>query len=183
MFCPQCGQERVSVETNYCSRCGFLLSAAADLLLTGGQNPYAVVRTVSRPQSARKRGLKQGLFLFLLTFLVAPLIGMISMGIGIRPFGVGIAVVLCFIGGLLRMVYALMFESEEPGAATLEEKLFAHAATINDPRQQKVLPPQQSIPASDFMSPATGNWRDTNDLQPVSVTESTTKLLERDDLN
>lgn len=183
MFCPQCGQERVSVETNYCSRCGFLLSAAAELLQTGGQNPYAVVRSAYRSISPRKRGLKQGLFLFLLTFLVAPLMGMITVALRIEPFLVGFAVVFFFIGGLLRMVYALMFESAEPGGSTLEEKLIAHAAAINDPSKQRVLAPQQTMPATSLASPAAGSWRDTNDLQPVSVTESTTKLLERDDLN
>ena len=182
MFCPQCGQERISVETNYCSRCGFLLTAAADLLQTGGQNPLAINRSGPHPQSPRKRGIKQGLFLFLLTFLVAPLVGMISMALGIRPFGVGIAVVICFIGGLLRMVYALMFESAEPGVPTLEEKFIAGAAALNTPQQnQRSLPAGQSIPASSFMPPTMGNWRDTNDLEPISVTENTTKLLEKDE--
>src|SRR5436190_21473503 len=103
MFCPQCGQERVSMETNYCSRCGFLLTAVGDLLQTGGQNPLAVV--AAGPQPPRRRGLKQGVFLFFMTFLVAPLMGMITIALKIEPFLVGIAVVLCFVGGLLRMVY------------------------------------------------------------------------------
>src|SRR5436190_11349637 len=181
MFCPQCGQERVSVETNYCSRCGFLLTAVGDLLQTGGQNPLAIARSGSQTQSPRKRGIKQGLFLFLLTFLVAPIMGMISIALRMEPFLVGISVIVCFIGGLLRMVYALMFESAEPGAPTLEEKVLAHAAALNDTRQQKGLPQHQSMPAANFVAPAGGNWRDTNDLQPVSVTESTTRLLDRDE--
>jgi hypothetical protein len=97
------------METTYCSRCGFLLTAVGELLQTGGRSRFAPYTTEIRPQSPRKRGLKQGLFLFLLTFLVAPLMGMISMALDIEPFGVGIAVVVCFIGGLLRMAYALMF--------------------------------------------------------------------------
>jgi hypothetical protein len=44
------------------------------------------------------------------------------------------------------------------------------------------LPPQQSVPASVYAAPQTGSWRDTSDLQPTSVTEGTTKLLERDEL-
>ncbi len=181
MFCPQCGQERISVETNYCSRCGFLLAAVGDLLQTGGINPLAAGRA-STQQSPRKRGLKQGLFLFLLTFLVAPLMGMLTVALRIEPFLVGFAVVLCFIGGLLRMVYALMFESAEPGAPTLEEKFIAGAAALNaPPPNQQALPNGQSIPASSFMPPTAGNWRDTNDLQPTSVNENATKLLEKDE--
>ena len=43
------------------------------------------------------------------------------------------------------------------------------------------LPPQQSIPASAYAPPRAGSWRDTKDLEPTSVTESTTKLLEKED--
>ena len=182
MFCPQCGQERVSVATNYCSRCGFLLTGTTALLQTGGAVPAPFSRNPSQQLSPRKRGLKQGLFLFLLTFLAAPLMGMISLALRIEPFGVGIAVVLCFIGGLLRMVYALMFESAEPGAPTLEDKLFAGTPAFQDQPQQQGLP-EPAVSYVGYVSPATGNWRDTNDLQPISVTENTTKLLERDDSN
>ena len=166
------------MDTNYCSRCGFLLAAVGDLLQTGGINPLATTRTSSQ-QSPKKRGLKQGLFLFLLTFLVAPLMGMLTVALRIEPFLVGFAVVLCFIGGLLRMAYALMFESSEPGVPTLEEKVLAGANTLSSVKAN-ALPPQASMPAANYFTPAAGNWRDTNDLQPTSVTENTTKLLEED---
>jgi hypothetical protein len=182
MFCPQCGQERISTETTYCSRCGFLLVAVGDLLQTGGVNPLAVSTATATTQSARKRGIKQGLFLFLSTFLFAPLMGMISLALNIEPFPVGIAVVVCFIGGLLRMVYALMFESAEPGTSTFEEKVLKSAASVNSPRPNAhALPSQTTVPAAQYFAPATGTWRDTNDLQPASVTENTTKLLEKDE--
>lgn len=168
------------METNYCSRCGFLLVAVGDLLQTGGVNPLAVSPSSVPAQSARKRGLKQGLFLFLLTFLFAPLMGMISMALNIEPIAVGISVIVCFIGGLLRMVYALMFESADAGAPTLEEKVIAGTASLRSQNQQ-ALPPQSNVPAAQYFAPATGNWRDTNDLQPASVTENTTKLLEKDE--
>jgi len=168
------------METNYCSRCGFLLTAVGDLLQTGGQNPLAVVAAGPQLQSPRRRGLKQGVFLFLMTFLIAPLMGMITIALKIEPFLVGIAVVLCFIGGLLRMVYALMFESAEVGGQTLEEKVISGAATLRA-SHTPALPPQSSMPTSDYISPRAGNWRDTNELEPASVTESTTKLLEKDE--
>ena len=182
MFCPTCGQEKSSNETNYCSRCGFLLTVVGELQQTGGQNPLAIVSSQPQALSPRKRGLKHGVFLFLLTFLVAPLMGMVSIALRIEPFLVGIAVVLCFIGGLLRMVYALMFESAEPGVPTLEDKVIAGAAAFKSAASTPhVLPPQQYVPAANQFGPSTGNWRDTNDLQPMSVTEGTTKLLENDE--
>ncbi len=183
MFCPQCGQERVSVETNYCSRCGFLLTAAANLLQTGGRDPLEVSRTTPQPISPRRRGIKQGLFIFLLTFLVVPIVAMLSVMLRIDPVAAGVASVFFFMGGVLRMVYALMFESVEPGAPTLEEKIIAGAATFNAKQDQKALAPDRSDSATSYVSPATGNWRDTNDLQPRSVVEGTTKLLELDERN
>jgi hypothetical protein len=50
--------------------------------------------------------------------------------------------------------------------------------------QQNALPPQQSVPASSYVPPppAPGNWHTTNDLvAPPSVTEPTTKLLQKDE--
>ena len=180
MFCPQCGQERVSVATNYCSRCGFLLTGTTELLQTGGLMPSPPERGQSQNLSPRRRGLKQGLFIFLLTFLVVPVIAMLTVALRLEPFAVAIASVLFFIGGLLRMVYALMFESAEPGAPTLEEKVLGGTAAFKAQRDNAALP-EPTVSYVGYVSPATGNWRDTNELQPVSVTENTTKLLERDD--
>lgn len=182
VFCPQCGQQQISDETRFCSRCGFSLVAVAEIVARGGAMPDSLLPPDERPISPRKRGLKQGLFIFLLTFLFAPLTGMVSMLLNIRPFAVGIVAVLCMMGGLLRMVYALMFESRYPGGATLEQNVLAAKQNLLKGKPQvNALPPEQSIPASDYVSPNAGNWRETNDLAtPSSVTENTTRLLEKD---
>ena len=33
MFCPRCGQEQISDEMRFCSRCGFQLTGVSELLL------------------------------------------------------------------------------------------------------------------------------------------------------
>ena len=120
--------------------------------------------------------------MFLLTFLFVPLAGMLSLALNVEPIAAGIAAVFFFIGGLLRMAYALMFESGEPGAPTLEEKTLAGIAALKSPRPTHgSLPPQSFEPIATFMPPTSGNWRDTKDLEPKSVTENTTRLLEKDD--
>ena len=48
-------------------------------------------------------------------------------------------------------------------------------------RPQPALPPQRSVPVEMYANPQAGAWRDTNDLQPTSVTESTTRLLKEND--
>lgn len=183
MFCPNCGQERISTETSFCSRCGFLLTGTADLLRTGGIIPQLPAQPSFRTPSPRNRGLKQGLFIFLLTFLIVPLIAIISVAIGIRPpWGVPIAAIILTMGGLLRMAYALMFESPVGGGATSEESRTAWARNLLNRPVSQALPPQQTYPVNSYVSPATGNWRDTNDLELISVTEGTTKLLEHDEI-
>ena len=175
MHCPQCGQKQISDETRFCSRCGFLLTGVAEVVANQGLVPEQKTGLTGKSDSPRRRGIKQGVFLFLLVFLLAPLAGMLTIALNIEPFIVGIAVVLCVVGGLLRTIYALMFESGSAGAS------FPVALPAHENRS--ALPPAQSIPASAYTSPASGGWRDTNDLQhqPSSVTDSTTKLLQKDD--
>lgn len=181
MYCPQCGYERVSEETNYCSKCGFLLTSAAELVRNAGVAP-GFAATPGTGMSARRRGIKHGLFWMLLTFLVVPLVGALSMAFGFDPSLAGAASILFFMGGILRMVYAVMFESAEPGTATLEDKVISRTGSKNVlSAAPAALPPAYTQPAAQYMKPASGNWRDTNDLQPVSVTENTTKLLADDD--
>jgi hypothetical protein len=120
-----------------------------------------------------------GLFMFLLTFVVAPIVGLLSIAIGLRPWPVGIAVVLLGVGGLLRIAYALLFESNYPSALPAGASLKIADAQLPGRGHPAFLPPQQTYPAAEYTSPQPGHWRDTNDLEPSSVTETTTKLLDK----
>lgn len=177
MFCPNCGQERTSTETSFCSRCGFLLTGTAELIQTGGIIPQ-IESTATKGTTLRKKGLKQGLFIFLLTFLVVPIVSVFTIAIGAPPYAPVICAIALFVGGLLRMAYALMFESNE-----VESSSVGHDVNqlINRQRTAAALPPQHTIPVQPYVNPTARNWRDTNDLQPASVTDGTTKLLERED--
>ncbi len=149
-----------------------------------GQIP-GLASSESTAISPRRRGIKQGIFLFLLSFLVVPLLGMIALASGSEPVLAGFGFFLCVVGGLLRIVYAFMFESNAPGGTTLEENLISSSRNYLKKRQNNAeLPAGDPTPASVYAAPAGGTWRDTNDLAtPVSVTDSTTKLLvkEQDD--
>lgn len=178
MYCPQCGQEQISEQTRFCSRCGFLLAGVAELIINGGVLPNSILTSGSQTISPRKKGLRQGLFVFLLTFLVVPIVSILTIWLGAEPFAVAISAILLFVGGLLRMAYALMFESSGLNDTTLEQKVLAKSQQLlNKQPQANVLAPQQSIPISAYIAPPEGNWRDTNDLTPTSVVENTTKLL------
>ena len=177
MHCPQCGQIQVSDETSFCSRCGFLLTGVAEVV--ANQGVIAKPGLTGKVDSPRRRGIKQGLFLFLMVFLIAPLLAMMSVMLGFDPALIAISAIVCVVGGLLRMTYALMFES----GASNTVMTGSMPTALPGAESRSSLPPAKSVPASSYASPAAGSWRDTNDLQPQpgSVTDNTTKLLQKDD--
>ena len=182
MHCPKCGQQQISDAIRYCSRCGFLLTGVAAVVENDGHIPGEALDAAGA-QSPRRRGIKQGVFLFLLSFLVVPLLGLVSLAANSEPVLAGIGFFLCVIGGLLRIVYAFMFESNNPGGATLEENVLASSRKYLKKRKaEQQLPAGDPTPASVYTSPDPGTWRETNELAiPPSVTDSTTKLLSREE--
>ena len=181
MFCPRCGQEQISAETRFCSRCGFLMTGVGELVAGGGNLEAVSVSKPAKVDTPRRRGIKKGLFIFMLGFLVVPLLAILTLMIEARePFAVVIAAILLGVGGLLRIAYAMMFESSEPTGQTVEQAVYETAQNVlGGSRSQNALPPQQSIPTSSYIPPKQGNWRETNDLEPSSVTDPTTKLLDK----
>ncbi|MEO6334365.1 MAG: hypothetical protein ABIO91_05210 [Pyrinomonadaceae bacterium] len=128
--------------------------------------------------SARRRGIKQGTFLFLLTFLLVPILVMLSIAANLKPFLPLLAVFLFGVGGVLRIVYAMLFESGIGASGVFETNALTGATT-----NATALPPFRYTPASTYASPPGDSWRDTNDLQhqPGTVTDNTTKLLQPDE--
>jgi len=183
MFCPRCGQERISTETSFCSRCGFLLSGTLELMMTGGVNPNLPAETRGKGQSPRSRGIKKGLFIFLLTFLIVPIIAILTVATNAEPYMVVIASILLAVGGLLRMAYAVMFESSVESAGTGSTTASIKQALAERMSGSHTLPPPQSDPIPAYMSPGAGKWQDTNELEPASVTDGTTQLLENQELD
>ena len=179
VYCPRCGQEQISAEVRFCSRCGFLMTGLAEVILNGGM-PQELT-TGPKPPTPRRRGLKQGGAWFLLGILIVPLMGILYSLFRFPPQLVGLTAIIFFIGGLLRMIFAAIFESGNPTDKTLEESVYQTAQKLlNKQPQANALPPQQSIPVDNYTPPRQVNWRDTNDLEPSSVTDSTTKLLQKD---
>ncbi len=171
MFCPNCGQERLATETSFCSRCGFLLTGVAEILKAGGLIP-SEQKEKRRSKLWRNRGFKKGLFIFLLSFVIVPVFIMIAIGLRLGPEVPTVIMILLAGGGILKMIYSLMFETPEPRTQT-------PVPTIEGiPAGQHGLPPQRSVPVSGYSPPHAGSWRDTNDLVPTSVTEGTTKLFD-----
>ena len=178
MHCPKCGQQQVSDETRYCSRCGLLLTGVSAVVANNGELPASSAAS-GKKDSPRKRGVKQGAFIFLLAFLVVPLLALFHLLTGTEPF-LAVGAMILFAGGaVLRVAWALLFESGESLPA---EAAVWQPVNIGGSGPPQVLPASKSIPASVYTAPGAGAWRDTNELStPGSVTDSTTKLLAKEE--
>ena len=182
MHCPKCGQQQVSEETRFCSRCGLLLTEIEKIVALDGRTPVSGKHN----SSARVRGLKRGLFILLTSFLFVPLASIIALAVEAdTPVFPAIVAFLTVVGGMLRMAYALLFESGEPESA---EQLTAEKGRSKGIfRKKKGVQELPAMPAATsaspfYSAPEQGKWRDTNDLnaRPSSVTDNTTKLLHQE---
>jgi hypothetical protein len=182
MFCPQCGQQQVTGAIRFCSRCGFPLDGVVQLLSHGGLMP--VYRTPDEPVpiSPRKKGVKQGGLLLLSGALIVPILGMFASFTNATFIEIlaALAAIICFIGGPLRMLYAAVFEEPAPkpfhpyGPPVAPMPM--HPQQFGPPVQRPALTPP---PAR-----AQGGWRRPNTAElanPPSVTENTTRLLDKED--
>lgn len=188
MFCPHCGQKQISNEVRFCSSCGFHLNVVSDLLLTGGRLAYRQPpANVPRQLSPRQKGIRQGAMMMLSTLVIVPIV--IFLGVAMLGFDgvlIPLAGSLCIMGGLLRMLYAVFFESdfqpELPSAAPAYVPPPSPPNYLGTPTPQQhnnALPPPQAQPvtAPTFRPPR----YDTGELPPPasSVTDHTTRLLEK----
>ncbi|HEY3582358.1 MAG TPA: hypothetical protein VGK82_17515 [Pyrinomonadaceae bacterium] len=178
MYCPQCGQQQVSGAVRFCSRCGFPLDGVIQLLASGGMMP--VYRASDEPlqMSPRRKGVKQGAVLLLSGAVIVPILGVIaSFSPSYFPqLLAALAAIICFVGGPFRMLYAALFEEGAPkrmmyGPPPMVPQQFA------PPRQNTALPPPPvHTPSSWRGRPTTAELAD----RP-SVTENTTRLLDKED--
>jgi hypothetical protein len=183
MFCPQCGQQQVTGVIRFCSRCGFPLDGVIQLLGSGGTLP--VYRDPDEPVqiSARRKGVKQGGLLLLSGAVLVPILAMFaSFSDFMLPQMLTIlAAIICFVGGPLRMFYAAVFEEGSPRPL----RPYGPPVPMHVPQQFMPHAPSPALPPPPARQPP--SWRtrpNTAELvNPPSVTENTTRLLEKEDRN
>lgn len=178
MFCPQCGQQQVSDAARFCSRCGFQLAAVSGLLATAGRGvaPEPTFESVSAPPSPKRKGAQFGGKLMLIGIFLGPALGLLSELIG-TPDELAIVGVIVFMGGLFRLLYALLFEDGPYRRQLQRQPAYVSQPQFATPRDAPALPPQQSQPAHAYVPPRPDTAGMT--YRP-SVTEGTTRLLERE---
>lgn len=184
MFCPNCGQRQISSEARFCPSCGFPLEAVGELMANGGRLHWRPPQPSGPVElSARQKGIRQGAMVMLTTLLVVPFLAIFGVALlGLPGELVALGAVGLPILGLLRIVYALLFESTAPAHPAAPPPPYVPPPTIPDylgtPQPQAhVLPPR---PAAPIPTPARPQRFDTGELvEPprASVTDHTTRLL------
>ena len=110
MHCPSCGQQQVSNETKFCSRCGFPLGLVSEVLAHGGFLPQlAELNKKRRSLLTRRNGLAFSLIWCLFFLLIlAPLWGIV----GVDALA-GVSAILGIFGGLILTISSAMFLKKE----------------------------------------------------------------------
>lgn len=182
MYCPQCGQIQVSEVTRYCSRCGFPLDGVMAVLVSGGAVPTRYVQPNNVKPSRRSKGIRQGAMLMLSTILIVPIVAILAVNLlyDVSHIIVPLTALVCFVGGLLRILYALLMEDEKPSMDVEQAGGYAPPAIpqFERPAHNAALPSASANPAP--------VWRprpNTAEIYqpPPSITENTTRLLDKED--
>lgn len=192
MFCPHCGQQQASDQMKFCSRCGFPLSLVSEVLSNGGFLPQlAALHDKKKFELTRRKVFKFALFWFLtFTLILIPIAGVIFGDTRLGERLVPLIAIIGTMGGVLMMLFSLFFKSaahQNADFASQAPKQFVPQNQMSGAAfgAQTALPPQDAnlTPANSVYAPPRGVWRDaqTGELIPPSVTEGTTRLLQKDE--
>lgn len=171
MYCPNCGQQQLSDNTRFCSRCGISISGLAEWL-AGGE---LVVRDEENATiisaSPRRKGIRRGAKLMFLSGVLVPVFFFFSLLVD-APIPMLIPLTF-FLIGLSMMLYSRIFGEETPYIRGQQTE----PSGLGTMFSSSALPP-----ASNNMTNRVGGQqvRTSELIEPPSVTEHTTKLLEND---
>ncbi|HKG59062.1 MAG TPA: hypothetical protein VKB05_04725 [Pyrinomonadaceae bacterium] len=150
------------------------------LLSNGGNLP--VYRTPDEPVpiSPRRKGVKQGGLLLLSGAVIVPILGIFASysNSAFLEILTALAAIVCFLGGPLRMLFAGVFEEGAPQPVRMYGPGPMHVPPQFAPHAPSpALPPPPARPQPSWRSrPNTAEL-----VTPPSVTENTTRLLEKED--
>jgi len=185
MYCPQCSQEQVAGELRFCPNCGMPMGLVAEVLANGGTLPQLLELSKKNKIFTRRNGIVFSVlwFIFFVPFMAAFWGGVF----GQEELAAFFAIVGVF-SSLLIFLVSLFFlpgpSKGFPDHAMAQNENAIPTNLSGQKNQQNALPPQQTQPAQEYVSPASSNWKapDTGELaRPGSVTEGTTKLLQKDE--
>ena len=171
MHCPKCGQEQLSEEMSFCSRCGFSLNAVKALIASGGGPLEPQIETRNTELSKGQKSVRRATWLMLAGLLLALMTGFLA---AIEDeFAVFLFIpALLFITSFVLLLYGVFFadrRAQSQKRATshvpaLPGELSSNAGYLPPANPQRAFPPQR-VQTAEM-------------VQPRSVTENTTRLLD-----
>ena len=169
MYCPKCGQQQLSEEMRFCSRCGLALSGLAEWLAGGALPTKRAGDAPVAADSPRRKGMRRAAKLMFFSAVLFPVFLVLSLMIDeAAPL---IFPIIVFFVALVMMLYARLF-SDKTTPLTIQS---TQMSAIDSTAARGSLAPAANIPM-----PAQQQVR-TNELaQPPSVTENTTRLLDNE---
>ena len=174
MHCPRCGQEQISSEVAFCKTCGFSLGEVKELLATDGISLARERQSHKKLQSPRRKGVRHGIMLLFISMVFLPFIELIG-----KPQGNFLPMIF-LMGGLMRILYAVIFQEGAPRKKKQQDSSLSFVAPITTDQLGKETR-RFALPSSDSVavSVLSGRRRDTAEMiSRPSVTEHTTKLLD-----
>ena len=183
MYCPRCGQEQISQNLKFCSSCGLAMELVSEILANNGILPRLLESEKKKKIFTRRNGMVFSLlwFIFFVPFMAA-ICGLLDFHIIVVSF-FNIAGVFSSLLIFLFSVFFLGSSKDGTQQNYIQSQKTSHDLSDQNVRQSS-LPPQQTQIAHDYVSSTSGSWKapDTGELaQPGSVTEETTKLLQKDE--
>lgn len=171
MHCPRCGQEQFSTEVHFCNSCGFSLDRVKELLVADSVPPAPEKESRQPGESPRRKGVRQGVRLFIICLLMAALTSRSNNGRG------DFLPMIFFMAALLRIIYAVIFQEGAPRKKKQDDSLPTAPITteqLGTAARRSALPPSPGVPVAAFK---TRRVNTAEMVPPPSVTEHTTKLL------
>jgi endogenous inhibitor of DNA gyrase (YacG/DUF329 family) len=172
MYCPNCGQQQISDEMRFCSRCGLALTGlaewvAGDSVLVKRADP-AETSTIT----PRRKNLRRAAKLMFFSGVLLPIC--LAMSIAVDDGGPMFIPFFVFFVSLVWMLYARLFSDNTP------QLIYQAPQTTVLPQT----PARGSLPAANTTNTHNVGRQQvrTNELaQPPSVTENTTRFFNNEE--
>jgi hypothetical protein len=173
MYCPRCGQQQISDEMKFCSRCGLPMSEVAEWLAGGVTLARREQEIQVSLPSPRRKGIRRAAKLMFLSGVLFPVFLVICLLI--NEGAPMIFPILIFFVALTMMLYSRLFGEDISPVKSQQTRSGLGAMSGGN-----ALPPASNIPLHGLGN-LSGPQVRTNELaQPPSVTEHTTKLLDNE---
>ena len=176
MYCPRCGQQQISEEMKFCSRCGLSLIGLPDWIIGSGLPAEREPEIDVSSPSPRRKGMRRAAKLLFLSGVLLPVFLVFSLMIDEGAPMIVPAIIL-FVA-LIMMLYAYLFGEEIlDNKKKRIKKQRAQPSALDSSLAGNALPPASNI-AMQVPQSLGKSVRTAEFAQPPSVTEHTTKLLD-----